>query len=279
MWQQFLYAPNYETKRRAAVFIQYWLLAYGSTCPSGWTSDHDKDCYKNSGYVAAPDVAITGLASLKLAGTVVSGGNDTVTFTDGTTAYALSAADSVLDIASVWKQAEFNVVGNSGGSQAVFNTGSSVTVKLAASYGSTTAPSCVAGSGTTAETNNLILGTCAAAGGTAPDIEFVESMLGPPPPVPTGLRLNFSEDCPSVSVSWTASSGATSYLVYSNTIGTPPPNPPTVASPRTTTTTNAIVPGPGYENYVYVWVAAADSKGVSAWSAEASGEEGFRECP
>ena len=207
--QQFLYAPNYETKGSAAVFIQYWLLAYGSTCPSGWTSDDDKDCYKNSGYVAAPDVAITGLASLKLAGTVVSGGNDTVTFTDGTTAYALSAADSVLDIASVWKQAEFNVVGNSGGSQAVFNTGSSVTVKLAASYGSTTAPSCVAGSGTTAETNNLILGTCAAAGGTAPDIEFVESMLGPPPPVPTGLRLNFSEDCPSVSVSWTASSGAT----------------------------------------------------------------------
>jgi hypothetical protein len=279
VWQQFVYAPDYETKGSAAVFIQYWLLAYGSTCPSGWTTDGDSDCYKNSGYVAAPDVVITSLASLKLAGTAKSGGNDTETFTDGTTAYNVTASDSVLDIASVWKQAEFNVFGNGGGSQAVFNTKSSVTAKLAATYGSTTAPTCVTGSGTTAETNNLILQSCTAAGGTAPDIQFVESILGPPPAVPTGLRLNFAEDCPRVDVGWTVSSGATSYLVYSSTTGFAPPNPPTVASPKITTTNSITVAGPGYEGYIYVWVAAADSLGVSAWSAVASGEDEYKQCP
>ncbi len=165
VWQQFIYSPGLETKGSAAVFIQYWLLNYGTTCPSGWYSAGDGRCFKDSGYVSAPDVAITSLGSLKLSATVKSGGNDTLTFYDGSAAYAVTAPDSVLDIATVWKQAEFNVFGNADGSQAVFNTGSSVTVKIAAQYGSTAAPSCVAGSGTASESNNLILQTCAAAGG------------------------------------------------------------------------------------------------------------------
>jgi hypothetical protein len=38
VWQQFIYATNYETKGSEAAFMQYWLLGYG-TCPSGWSSD------------------------------------------------------------------------------------------------------------------------------------------------------------------------------------------------------------------------------------------------
>lgn len=279
VWQQFVYAPDYETKGSAAVFIQYWLLSYGSTCPSGWLSGGGSNCYKNSAYVAAPDVAITKLASLKLSASATSGGNDTVTFTDGTVAYAVTATDSVLDIATVWRQAEFNVVGNAGGSQAVFNTGSALTVKLSAQYGSTTAPSCASGSGSTAETNNLILGTCAAAGGTTPSIQFGESLLGPPPPVPTGITLNFGTSCPRVGIIWNASSGATSYLVYTSTVGVPPPNPPTVASARSATTPSVTVPGPGYNGTLSVWVAAADSLGVSPWSPMVSGVDGYKQCP
>jgi hypothetical protein len=87
-------------------------------------------------------------------------------------------SDRLTGIASGWTQAEFNVLGNAGGSKADFNTGSSVTVKVAVSDGSSTAPTCVPPSeidGTTGETNNLTLGKCTAAGGSSPSIQFTES--------------------------------------------------------------------------------------------------------
>ena len=54
-------------------------------------------------YATAPDVAITSLESLKMTGMAVPGGNDTVTFMDGTSAYSVTAADSVLGIGTVWR--------------------------------------------------------------------------------------------------------------------------------------------------------------------------------
>jgi hypothetical protein len=176
VWQQFVYAPDYEVQGEAAVFMQYWLIGYGSSrCPSGFASDGEGDCYKNSSAATAPDVAATQLANVKLTGTVTSGGNDTVVFTNGTTAYSSSGKDSVLYLATVWKESEFNVVGNAGGSEAEFNSGSSITVKVAVTDGSTTAPSCVADSGTTGESNNLNLGSCTTASGSTPSIQFTES--------------------------------------------------------------------------------------------------------
>jgi hypothetical protein len=176
VWQQFVYAPDYQVQGEAAVFMQYWLIGYGGRrCPSGWGSDGAGDCYKNSAAATAPDVPATQLANVKLTGTVTSGGNDTVVFTNGTTAYSSSGKDSVLYLATVWKESEFNVVGNAGGSEADFNSGSSITVKVAVSDGSSTAPSCVAGSGTTGESNNLNLGSCSASSGSTPSIQFTES--------------------------------------------------------------------------------------------------------
>jgi hypothetical protein len=176
VWQQFVYAPDYETDGEAAAFMQYWLIGYGSRrCPSGWGSDGEGDCYRNSNYVSAPDVPATQLGSLKVTGSATSGGNDTITFTYGTQAYSASGSDSVVYLATVWKQSEFNVVGNAGGSEAQFNSGSSITVKVAANYGSTTAPTCVANDGSTGESNNLNLGSCSATGGSSPYIQFTES--------------------------------------------------------------------------------------------------------
>jgi hypothetical protein len=176
VWQQFIYSPDYSVQGEAAVFMQYWLINYGSnSCPSGWGSDDEGDCYRNSAATTAPDVPITKLASLKLSGSVKSGGNDTVVFTDGTEAYSSSGKDSVVDLAGVWKESEFNVVGNAGGSEAEFNSGSSVTVKVAAEDGSTAAPTCASDAGTTGETNNLNLGKCSTAGGSTPSIQFTES--------------------------------------------------------------------------------------------------------
>jgi hypothetical protein len=174
VWQQFVYSPDYNVPGEAAVFMQYWLIGWGSSaCPSSW-GKYKTDCFKNSTYVPAPDVPITDLGKLGLMGTATAGGNDSVVFTFGTDSYSITGKDSVLDISSVWKEAEFNVVGNAGGSRADFNSGSSVTVTLVLFDGSTAAPTCVANGGTTGETNNLNLGTCSAFGGI-PYIEFTES--------------------------------------------------------------------------------------------------------
>ena len=176
VWQQFIYSPDYNVNGQAAVFMQYWLIGWGSArCPSGWMSAGGGDCFRNSNFVAAPDLPITSLGNETLSGSATAGGNDTVVFTNGSTAYSVSGADSVVNIASVWRESEFNVVGNAGGSRANFNRGSHVTVKIALTDGSTAAPSCVAGAGSTGETNNLNLGACTTASGTTPSVQFTES--------------------------------------------------------------------------------------------------------
>jgi hypothetical protein len=181
-WQQFVYASNYGEGSAAEAFMQYWLFFSGrERCPSGWSnggySEGVQSCYKNSSAVTAPDVEASQLATLKLSGAAVSKGSDTLTFTVGSKAYTTTGKDSVLDIASTWNQSEFNVVGDAGGSEAEFNSGSSITVKVAVSSGTTSAPVCLGPSdeGTTGESNNLDLGSCTASGGSSPAIQFTES--------------------------------------------------------------------------------------------------------
>ena len=168
-WEQFVYSSS-ET----AAFMQYWLIDYGNSCPSGWNA-YSGSCYKNSAAVTVPKEPITSLASLKLSGTAVSGGNDTLVFTAGTKAYSTTGKDSVTYLATAWKQAEFNIIGDGGGSKATFNSGSSVTVRVAVTHGSTAAPSCASNAGTTGETNNLTLGSCSGVSGSTPYIQFKET--------------------------------------------------------------------------------------------------------
>jgi hypothetical protein len=125
--------------------------------------------------VTVPKEPITSLASLKLSGTAASGGNDTLVFTAGTKAYSTTGKDSVTYLATAWKQAEFNIIGDGGGSKATFNKGASITVKVAVTHGSTAAPSCASNAGTTGETNNLTLGSCSGVSGSTPYIQFTES--------------------------------------------------------------------------------------------------------
>ncbi|GLQ96184.1 hypothetical protein [Dyella mobilis] len=176
VWQQWVYATDYEENGEGAIFMQDWLIGYGgSRCPSGFGSDGSGDCYKNSNAALPPDISPASLASLKLTATATSGGNDTAVVTYDGEAYSTSQSDSTLYISKVWNTGEFNVVGNAGGSEAEFNSGTTIGVNLAVSDGSTAAPSCVADSGTTGESNNLNLGSCSAAGGSNPSISFTES--------------------------------------------------------------------------------------------------------
>ncbi len=169
-WEQFVYATPGQ------VFMQYWLIKYGSKCPSGGWMAYGGDCYRNSSAVNAPLEKIKQLKHLKMSGAAVAGGIDTVTFTTAKDAYSTTGSDSVVDLAAYWNASEWNIIGDGGGSEAVFNKGTSLTVNIALTDGLTTAPVCQGNDGTTGETNNLNLGACTATGGTTPSVQFTESL-------------------------------------------------------------------------------------------------------
>lgn len=177
VWQQFVYANNYPTASSGGkAFMQYWLLDWGSSCPHGWTaSNSGNSCYQNSALLPVATVPITQLGELTLEGSASTHGLDSLTFAYENEFWILSAQDSVLDIASVWNKAEFNVLGNAGGSEAIFNGGTTVTVTLVVGDGTGTAPTCVANDGTTGESNNLWPGACSASDPLFPMITYTES--------------------------------------------------------------------------------------------------------
>lgn len=194
-WVQYVLATNTPVSLTSSqltgnteVFIEYWLIDYGSSrrakCPAGFIKGgNDRpgvDCVQNgpATLVAQGQIPITQLANLTLSGSAQAGGNDAAVVTYNGQAYTATVADNLTDISSGWNQAEFNIVGNAGGSLAQFNTGSSLTTKVEVSDGSTVAPTCLlpsAVAGTTGETNNLNPGTCTSGGGAAPYIQFVQS--------------------------------------------------------------------------------------------------------
>lgn len=170
-WLQYVY---YAARGQSSVFMQYWLINWNTTCPSGWFS-YSGDCYKNSAAVSAPQEPITDLSQMSITGSAVNGGLDTTVFTDGGNAYKTTGSDSVVSLANNWNGAEFNVIGPGGGSEADFNSGTKLKVKIAVSDGSTAKPTCESNAGTTGETNNLNLGSCKAKAGDTPSISFSES--------------------------------------------------------------------------------------------------------
>ena len=153
-WQQFVYSASY-----GGVFMQYWLIDYGTTCPAGWItygSGSSTDCYENSegGFLTAALPTIATLESVSLTGTVDSGGNDSVVMEYGGNNVSAVGADSVLDVAGNWTVAEFAILGDGNGSAADFSSGTTLDVETAVNNGATTAPTCDF-DGFTAETNNL----------------------------------------------------------------------------------------------------------------------------
>lgn len=152
-WQQFVY----ETSSNM-VFMQYWLIDYDATCPTHWFT-YQSDCYVNSdaSVNAGSPVTAPALATTKLQGQAVRGGDDTVVLlTGGTQAALVAAPDGVLDLAQRWNTAEFAVVGDAGGGEATFGPDSTLEAETAVKGSGTAAPTCVH-EGFTGETNNLDL--------------------------------------------------------------------------------------------------------------------------
>lgn len=153
-WQQFVLS----NRSCECAFMQYWLINYGTTnCPANWLSypDGDEDdCYTNSNAVSTPVQPIANLRNMSMTGKAVSGGNDTLILSTGDRLYTVQNADSVVYLALGWQAAEFNIFGDCCGSEANFNTGSTIVVRTRVDAGSAKSPACLL-EGFTGETNNL----------------------------------------------------------------------------------------------------------------------------
>jgi hypothetical protein len=178
--QQFFYGNNNTDHR---VFIQYWLLEYNAPCPSAaWTqfnySATDIYCFQSTKTASLPaGQPVSSLDTMTLAA-AVSASNDQVTVTAGATA-AMKVGLNVVGASAGWTDAEFNVFGDGGTSQAAdqaaFGANSTIVVKTTVHNGTTNAPACAMES-FTAETNNLTLvGMASIPTQAAPAIEFTES--------------------------------------------------------------------------------------------------------
>jgi hypothetical protein len=171
-WQQFIYS-NFGQ----GAFIQYWLIGYfdnrptcsaasdvehGGCCPAGFHTFSDATrgspgCWRNSDMTspATPLITLTGdtLLNINLVGRVSTNSDSVViaTFDISQDIYAHNGLGDPLGLTGNWKQAEFNVFGDSVSSpNAQFSDGTTFNVLIDVGGDA----SCTA-SGFTAETNNL----------------------------------------------------------------------------------------------------------------------------
>jgi hypothetical protein len=175
-WEQFVF-DDQGNASQSSLYTQYWLLNYGTTCPKGWELwPNSEDCTRNgnTNYLLFY-VAIQNLSKIKLSASATAGGTDKAVLITPSQAYGVGKSDSVIGLANYWNAAEFNVFGGGGGSDANFNSGTSITVRLTVRDGSTNAPTCKSNAGTTGEGNNLNLHQCYSFGGSQTYVRFSES--------------------------------------------------------------------------------------------------------
>ena len=167
-WEQFVYSNS------AGAFIQYWLINYATTCPSGWNTG-GKDCWKNApGGAAYGPEPITNLSGEQVTGST-NGTTDTIQISGPGGTASASNTGTVLGLADFWNNAEFNIVGDCCGSTANFNSGVTLKVSTQVNSGTTAAPACGI-AGTTGETNNTnLVAPCTTIKGSKPGISFSES--------------------------------------------------------------------------------------------------------
>jgi hypothetical protein len=168
-WQQFVY--TYETSATSYIFMQYWLINYNATCPSGWYT-YSTDCYTNSNAADVSTLTASQLATAQMSGSATPGANDGVSLSIGSgQATSVTNGDSEVDLAGYWNTAEWGVYGDGGGSEAYFGSGTTLQAQTVLTSPSSSAASCLA-EGFTGETNNLTLtSTPALSTGSSPTVD------------------------------------------------------------------------------------------------------------
>lgn len=206
-WQQFVYSES-----AGQVFMQYWLINWGTTCPSGWNTFTQYGpiyCWKNSSATNVSSLPLAYLPYMTLTGEAASS-TDTAILNSADGSLQAVGQDSVLDLGQYWTDAEFNVFGDCCGDEVNFSSGSTLIVQTSVNNGSTNAPTCPS-YGFTGETNNLNLApqsapVCCPVGGASPTIQFMESNLSGATATCSsqGIEANITER-PSNSSSYTTS--------------------------------------------------------------------------
>jgi hypothetical protein len=183
-WQQVLYS---NVANETGVYFQYWLLGYGTTCPTGWTlQPKSTNCFRNSAQVAnVPLLAITDLSQIAITvqvGQTEDGGaanDDVLTWTlEGTNPPETAQAHwqqyaSVLGLQNAWTQAEFGVFGDLGGDNLTLPSNTTIEGEIQ-SYPVYPHVTCLQG-GFTGETNNLSLVPNCCVVSSGGDITFLQS--------------------------------------------------------------------------------------------------------
>jgi hypothetical protein len=184
-WQQFVFsqtqgpppnaalgqqsaAPGAPRPTTPALFVEYWLYNYGAPCPTvpswalqpgqpattTWLSD-GINCVLNGPTRYVPPLTVADLANGSVIMTATaSATQDKVVLTTPTGMYAYQEP-SLLSLSQAWTEAEFNVFGDGGSSEATFTSPTVLFVKTSIDNGTTSAPYCAPNDGTTGETNNL----------------------------------------------------------------------------------------------------------------------------
>ena len=178
-WQQFIYSQNQCSG--PCVFMEYWLINYGASCPTGSWIQAGNSCWFNSASTTAPAVTAAQLQGTTITGTAGSTTDTVVLVSPGGNATA-TAADSVVSLALQWSIAEFNIFGDCCSTQANFSpVTTTVVARTRVINGATAAPACAKG-GFTAETNNLSFGPSPPAlTAPGPAVIFTESIAGGSP--------------------------------------------------------------------------------------------------
>jgi hypothetical protein len=207
----------------------YWLLNWGTTCPSGWTEktvSGEIDCYEDSSATSTSSQAISNLPYITLTAKA-SGGTDTVLMDSLYGDISAVGQDSVLDLEEGWSRAEFNVFGNGNDAEVYLDSNAALVVQISLDNGTSDTPTYSTG-GTTGESNNLTLTQAAPCmyGGTTPMIQFMESNASAATAScgGTGIETNIAQTPSDTAIySRYPETGPPSYVNYSITLadGTP----------------------------------------------------------
>jgi hypothetical protein len=187
-WQQFIFDNDPGS---SYLYIQYWLLDHAATCPSGWDRFTQsgavvrEHCVKNVDppnvptKVAIPSQAVASAARLRLTASAGAGSNKVrLEHLDLTPPLLGEFSGGDFGLATHWRGAEFNILGNggnaAGGSNLQFSAGAELVARTRITYGGTDGTDCYA-HGYSVETNSLGFDTTPAASGPGPAMVFKQS--------------------------------------------------------------------------------------------------------
>jgi hypothetical protein len=166
-WEQFVYSSTSSIASLSNVaFMEFWLINFlpgGGSCASldtagrTWeTFENDCDLKSELVTLSGGPLKVSGLTGTTFEGKANSGGLDSVVMTTAGGNAVATGAPNILHLDKAWKIAEFGVIGNFNGSEAVFSPNTTITVNTAvrSSNSSDVAPNCV-NTSFTAESNNL----------------------------------------------------------------------------------------------------------------------------